>query len=125
MTDAAQPELMPFQAMEILARARALEAEGRSICHLELGEPGAPPAPRVLEAVAQALPRPQGYTNAKGMIELRRGLARHYERQHGVQVDPDLILATMGSSAGFILAFHTAFRPGARIAITRPAIRPM
>lgn len=120
MTDAAQPDLMPFQAMEILARARALEAEGRSICHLELGEPGAPPAPRVLEAVAQALPQPQGYTNAKGMIDLRRGLARHYERRHGVHVDPDLILATMGSSAGFILAFHTAFRPGARIAITRP-----
>lgn len=120
MTDAAQPELMPFQAMEILARARALEAQGRSICHLELGEPGAPPAPRVLAAVAEALPQPQGYTNAKGMIELRRGLARHYARQHAVEVDPDLILATMGSSAGFILAFHTAFRPGARIAITRP-----
>lgn len=120
MTDAAQPDLMPFQAMEILKRARALEAEGRSICHLELGEPGAPPAPRVLEAVKRALPQPQGYTNAKGMIELRHGLSRHYARQHGVAVNPELILATMGSSAGFILAFHAAFRPGARIAITRP-----
>lgn len=120
MTDAAQPDLMPFQAMEILKRARALEADGHSICHLELGEPGAPPAPRVLEAVARALPEPQGYTNAKGLIELRLGLSRHYARQHGVEVDPELILATMGSSAGFILAFHAAFRPGARIAITRP-----
>ena len=54
------------------------------------------------------------------MVELREGLARYYEDQHGVGVDPDLILATMGSSAGFILAFHTAFKPGARIAITRP-----
>jgi aspartate/methionine/tyrosine aminotransferase len=90
------------------------------VCHLEVGEPGAPPAPRVLEAVAWALPEPQGYTNAKGMNALREGLQGYYERQHSVQIDPELIVATMGSSAGFILAFHTAFRPGARIAITRP-----
>jgi len=112
--------LMPFYAMDILKRAKALEAQGRSVCHLEVGEPGVPPAPRVIEAVAQALPQPQGYTNAKGLIELREGLAAYYERQHGLTVDPELIMATMGSSAGFILAFHTAFRPGARIAITRP-----
>jgi len=97
-----------------------LEGQGRSICHLEVGEPGQPPAPRVIEAVARALPQPQGYTNAKGMVELRDGLAHYYEAQHGVSVDPELILATMGSSAGFILAFHAAFKPGARIAITRP-----
>jgi aspartate/methionine/tyrosine aminotransferase len=112
--------LMPFFAMDILKRAKALEAEGRTVCHLEVGEPGAPPAPRVLEAVAWALPEPQGYTNAKGMNALREGLQGYYERQHSVQIDPELIVATMGSSAGFILAFHTAFRPGARIAITRP-----
>lgn len=112
--------LMPFLAMDILKRAKELEAQGRSVCHLEVGEPGAPPAPRVLEAVARALPEPQGYTNAKGIAELREGLALYYERQHGVSVDPELILATMGSSSGFILAFHTAFRPGARIAVTRP-----
>jgi aspartate/methionine/tyrosine aminotransferase len=112
--------LMPFFAMDILKRAKALEAQGRTVCHLEVGEPGAPPAPRVLEAVARALPQPQGYTNAKGLTELREGLAQYYARLHGVSVDPELIMATMGSSAGFILAFHTAFKPGARIAITRP-----
>ena len=112
--------LMPFFAMDILKRAKALEAQGRTVCHLEVGEPGAPPAPRVLEAVARALPEPQGYTNAKGLNALREGLEGYYERQHGVQIDPELIVATMGSSAGFILAFHTAFQPGARIAITRP-----
>ncbi|WP_086470828.1 pyridoxal phosphate-dependent aminotransferase [Devosia lucknowensis] len=106
--------------MDILKRAKALESQGRTVCHLEIGEPGAPPAPRVIEAVAKALPQPQGYTNAKGLTELREGLARYYDDQHGVSVDPDLVLATMGSSAGFILAFHAAFKPGARIAITRP-----
>lgn len=120
MTETAPDGLMPFHAMEILKRAKALEAEGRTICHLEVGEPGAPPAPKVIEAVRNALSHAQGYTNAKGLTELREGLSAYYSAQHGVSVDPDSIIATMGSSAGFILAFHAAFKPGARIAITRP-----
>ena len=120
MTDLPADGLMPFHAMEILKRAKAIEASGRTVCHLEVGEPGSPPAPKVIEVVAKALPLAQGYTNAKGLIELREGLADYYSRQHGVAVDPDSILCTMGSSAGFIITFHTAFRPGARIAITRP-----
>ncbi len=120
MTSNSPNSLLPFLAMDILQRARALEAEGKSICHLELGEPGQPPAPRVIEAVSRALPQAQGYTSAKGLPELREGLTRYYQDQHGVAVSTDRIIATMGSSAGFILAFHAAFKPGARIAITRP-----
>lgn len=67
--------LQPFHAMEILARAKSREAEGHSICHLELGEPAAPPAPKVLEAVARALPEGQPYTHAKGQLALREALA--------------------------------------------------
>src|SRR5215217_2829597 len=92
MTDQPADGLMPFHAMEILKRAKAIEATGRTVCHLEVGEPGAPPAPRVIEAVAKALPLAQGYTNAKGLGELRDGLARYYEEQHRVSVDPESIL---------------------------------
>ena len=120
MTDLPADGLMPFHAMEILKRAKAIEQTGRPVYHLEVGEPGAPPAPRVIEAVREAVGLPQGYTNAKGLVELRQALSQYYARQHGVVVDPERIICTMGSSAGFILAFHTAFRPGARIAITRP-----
>jgi len=120
MSESAPDGLMPFQAMEILKRAKAMEATGRTVCHLEIGEPGSPPAPKVIEAVTKALPQAQGYTNAKGLAELREGLSAYYSAQHGMSVDPDMILATMGSSSGFILAFHAAFAPGARIAITRP-----
>ena len=112
--------LRPFHAMEILGLAKALEADGRDICHLEVGEPSAPPAPRVLEAVAAALPEPQKYTHSKGQIELREALAQYYRDQHGVDVDPANIMVTMGSSSGFILAFLGAFERGARIAVTRP-----
>ena len=125
MTDQPADGLMPFHAMEILKRAKAIEATGRTVCHLEVGEPGAPPAPRVIEAVARALPMAQGYTNAKGLSELREGLSAYYAAQHGVSVDPDSMLCTMGSSAGYFIAFHTAFRPGARIAFTGRAIPPM
>lgn len=110
----------PFYAMEILARAQVLEAEGRGICHLELGEPGSPPAPRVLEAVKSCIDRPMGYTSAKGDPALRNRLSQYYAEQHGVSVDPGNILVTMGSSSGFILTFLSAFTPGARIAVTRP-----
>ena len=106
--------------MEILGLAKALEAEGRDICHLEVGEPSAPPAPKVLEAVAAALPDPQRYTHSKGQIELRLALAEYYRSQHRVEADPHDIMVTMGSSSGFILAFLGAFQPGAKIAVTRP-----
>src|SRR5690606_23050324 len=84
MTEQPVDGLMPFHAMEILKRAKAMEADGRVVCHLELGEPGAPPAPKVIEAVARALPMAQGYTNAKGLTELRDGLTEYYAAQHGM-----------------------------------------
>lgn len=112
--------LAPFYAMEINALARILEREGRDICHLEVGEPSAPPAPKVREAVAAVLDRPQTYTHFAGLPELRAALANYYRAQHGVAVSEDAIIATMGSSAGFVLAFLGAFKPGATIAVTRP-----
>jgi aspartate/methionine/tyrosine aminotransferase len=120
MTLFANSKLQPFHAMEILGRAKALEAQGRHIAHLEVGEPGVPPAPRVIEAVRAALPEAQRYTNSKGQLELRLALADYYRTQHGVAVDPELIVATMGSSSGFILAFLGAFEAGSKIAVTRP-----
>jgi aspartate/methionine/tyrosine aminotransferase len=112
--------LQPFYAMEIHAQAKRLEAAGRSICYLVAGEPGAPPAPRVRDAVRAVLDEPQNYTHFAGQAELRQALSRYYADQHGVDVDPNAIMATTGSSAGFVLSFLSAFAPGAKIAVTRP-----
>ena len=112
--------LQPFYAMQINALAGEMEQAGRTVCHLEVGEPGAPPAPKVREAVRAVLDDPQRYTHFAGLPALREGLRAYYEAQHGVAVSPDSIIATMGSSSGFILAFHAAFAPGAKIAVTRP-----
>lgn len=106
--------------MEILAEATRLEARGENICHLEVGEPGQAPAPAVIEVVKKALPDPQKYTNAKGMIKLRELLAVFYQARYSVAVDPDNIIVTMGSSSGFIIAFLSGFEKGATIAVTRP-----
>ena len=96
--------LRPFYVMEITARSKLVEASGRTVMHMESGEPGAPPAPRVRQAVAAALDLPQHYTHSAGQIELRRELVRYYRDQHGVTVDPESIVVTMGSSSGFILS---------------------
>ena len=112
--------IRPFYAMEIMARAQGLEAQGRTVAHLELGEPGGKPADAVLDAVRDCLDRPMGYTAAKGMPALRERLARYYAERHGVDVSPERIIATTGSSSGFILTFLAGFAPGQRIAVTRP-----
>lgn len=112
--------IRPFYALELMARGQALEAQGRTICHLEIGEPGGKPAECVLDAVRGCLDRPMGYTAAKGMLALRERLSRYYAEQHGVEVSPERIVVTTGSSSGFILTFLAGFAPGQHIAVTRP-----
>src|SRR6185437_15550525 len=120
MTEPASAGLEPFHGLEINALARRLEAQGRDIAFLEQGQPAAPPAPAVIEAVRQVLDGPQMYTHFAGMPALRQRLAQYYAEQHGVTVPPDSIVATMGSSSGFILAFLGGFAPHAKIAVTQP-----
>lgn len=120
MTETIVNALQPFFAMEILAEAKRLEAEGREVCHLEIGEPGQPVAPGVRKAVEAALSRPLGYTHAKGLPELRQRLAEHYLQNYGIEIDVERFIVTTGSSGGFLLAFLGAFDKGARIAVTRP-----
>src|SRR5436309_12730805 len=72
-------EIAPFHVMEVQTAARALEAEGRSIVHMEIGEPDFPTPPQVLEAAARAIA--DGgiyYTSALGTPELREAIAAHY-----------------------------------------------
>ena len=120
MQDEKLTGLRPFYVMEITARSKQVEASGRTVMHMESGEPGAPPAPRVREAVAAALDEPQKYTHSAGQVELRQALVDYYRTQHGVGVSPESLMVTMGSSSAFILAFLAAFGRGAKIAVTRP-----
>ena len=114
-------DVAPFIAMDVLRDARTLEASGRRILHLEVGQPGAPTPAGVRAAAERALAGGAiGYTEALGTAELRRRIARHYGDTYGVEVDPACVVVTTGSSAGFVLAFLACFDPGDRVALARP-----
>lgn len=114
-------EVDPFIVMDVMEAARTEEARGRSIIHMEVGQPGTPAPARARAAVTAAMAAgPLGYTVALGLPELRARIARLYAERYGVDLDPARVVVTAGSSAGFILAFTGLFDAGARVAIGDP-----
>lgn len=108
----------PFHAIAIGELAYALQAQGRSVIHMEYGQPstGAPAAAiavahRVLDA------DPMGYWENP---ELKARIARLYADEHGAQVQPERVILTCGASPALVLALSTLFAPGARVALARP-----
>lgn len=110
----------PFIAMEVLAAAVERERAGHRVVHMEVGQPGAPAPRAVLDAARRALEGKLGYTEALGIRPLREAIAGHYARTYGIEVAPDRIAVTAGSSGAFTLAFLAAFDVGARIAMPTP-----
>lgn len=108
----------PFRAVSISRLAHALKAEGRSIIHMEFGQPstGAPAA--ALQAAHAVLDAdPMGYWES---APLRERIARLYADRYGLSIDPARILLTCGASPALVLALSSRFRPGDRIAMARP-----
>jgi aspartate/methionine/tyrosine aminotransferase len=115
-------EIAPFLAMDILARANALEAEGRKIYHLETGQPATPAPNAALVAARDALAgHTLGYTEALGIPPLRQAIAQTYRDRYGLGIDPRRVIVTTGSSAGFILSFLAAFDAGQRLVMGTPS----
>ena len=114
-------EIPSFVAMDMMREANALAAAGRSVIHLETGQPSTPAPAAVRAAAAHALETEMlGYTEAMGLRPLRERIARYYAEQHGLEIDPGRIVATTGSSAGLMLAFLALAGPGGRIGMARP-----
>ncbi len=113
-------EIEPFHVMDILARARALEAEGRSIIHMEIGEPDFDtPQPVVDAGVAALQSGHHHYTPALGLPELREKIAQHY-RQQGEAVDAGRIAVTPGSSGALQLLTALLVNPGDEVLMADP-----
>jgi aspartate/methionine/tyrosine aminotransferase len=94
----------PFHVMEVQTAARALEAAGRTVVHMEIGEPDFPtPAPVLAAAQAALAGGGIYYTSALGLPELREAIARHYAERFGVNIAPERVIVTAGSSAGLLL----------------------
>jgi aspartate/methionine/tyrosine aminotransferase len=113
----------PFIVMDMIEAARVLEAAGRRIIHMEIGQPGTP-APRLASAAVQAALAhggpALGYTVSLGLPALRRGIAQLYQRWYGVDLDPARVIVTSGSSGAFLLAFTALFEAGDRVALGEP-----
>ncbi len=112
----------PFAVMSVLQRVAELRARGRDIISLCAGEPsqGAPSDVRRRAEEVLANRTHLGYSETFGIRPLRVELARHYRRWYGLEVDPDQIALTTGSSGAFVLTFLAAFESGDRVALTRP-----
>lgn len=111
----------PFLAMDVLSSAARLEAEGRTIVHMEVGQPGSPAPEAALALAREALRDGRlGYTEAIGMRPLRERIARHYRDTYSLEVPVERVMITTGSSGGFNLAFIGAFDQGARVALASP-----
>jgi aspartate/methionine/tyrosine aminotransferase len=124
-TPSARSHVPPFMVMDVVAAAALLEAAGRRVIHMEIGQPAAAAPATALAAARAALVSGRiGYTQSLGMPSLRRRIARHYAERYGADIDPGRILVTTGSSAAFLLAFLAMFEPGDRIAIANPGYPP-
>lgn len=125
LTASQRSDVPPFIVMDVMAAAARIEAAGGHVIHMEVGQPAAP-APRTAIAAAQeALAHGRiGYTEALGIAPLRERIAAHYQDTYGVALNPGRIVATTGSSAGFVLSFLTLFEPGDRVALANPGYPP-
>ncbi len=111
----------PFIVMDVMEAARAAEAAGRHIIHMEVGQPGTPAPLGAREALVRAMDAGSlGYTVALGLPELRAGIAALYQRWYGVDLDPARVVVTSGSSAAFLLAFTALFDAGERVGLGEP-----
>jgi aspartate/methionine/tyrosine aminotransferase len=98
-------DIAPFHVMELMARAKALEAQGRDIVHMEVGEPDFPTPQPVIEAAQNFIASGRvHYTHALGLPQLREAIARFYEERYGVSVAPERIVVTTGASGALLLA---------------------
>ncbi|HUR75941.1 MAG TPA: pyridoxal phosphate-dependent aminotransferase [Sporichthya sp.] len=118
---ASRANVPPFHVMDLWAAAGRRQAEHGDLINLVAGQPSTPAPAVVRRAAAAALESELlGYTVALGIPELREAIAAHHKRWHGLDVTADDVVATTGSSGGFLLAFLAAFEAGDRVAIARP-----
>ena len=114
-------DLPPFIVMDVLERAQELEAQGRTIIHLEVGEPDFDTPKVVIDEAVRAMRENQThYTHSLGLLELRKAIAEHYGERYGVEVDPGRIMVTSGTSPAMLLLFSALLEEGEEVIVSDP-----
>ena len=112
----------PFHVMALLAHAKALEAQGRDIVHMEIGEPDFPTPRPVCEAGMRALDKGElFYTPALGLPALREAIAGFYLTRYGVEVSAERVVVTPGSSGALLLTIAALVNPGGQVLMADPS----
>ena len=113
--------ISPFYVMELLHRAKQLEAQGKDVIHMEIGEPDfTTPKTIVAAGVKHLLTGEVKYTPAAGLPELREKIAAFYEQRYGVNVAKERIFVTPGASGAFLLALGVSLNPGEELLMADP-----
>ena len=112
----------PFRVMTVMDRAAELEAAGKKVVHMEVGEPDFSSATPIINAAKQALKEGRTqYTSASGISELRESISHHYAEKYRVKVDPSRIFITPGASGGLTLLANMLVSPNDGILTSDPA----
>lgn len=123
MRNSRRSDVDAFIVMDVMETARQFEEdEGRSIIHMEVGQPSTGAPEGAVSAVRDALSDddPMGYTVALGLPQLRERIAGLYKAWYGVDLDPGRVVVTNGSTGAFILAFNALFDSGDKVGIGAP-----
>ncbi|MEP2891110.1 pyridoxal phosphate-dependent aminotransferase [Tateyamaria sp.] len=121
MRTSRRSDVDPFIVMDVMEAARAAEAAGRHIIHMEVGQPGTGAPQAAIRALNSAMAQgPLGYTVALGLPALRARIAQLYGEWYGIDLNPERVIVTSGASGGFILAFNALFDSGDRVGIGAP-----
>ncbi|WP_304117992.1 pyridoxal phosphate-dependent aminotransferase [Mycolicibacterium bacteremicum] len=120
-TEALRAGIPPFYVMDVWLAAAERQRSHGDLVNLSAGQPSAQAPAPIRAAAAHALAEHNlGYTVALGIPELRSTIAGSYRTRHGIDVDPDAVVITTGSTGGFLLAFLSCFDVGDRVAVTSP-----
>lgn len=111
----------PFIVMEVLERAQELQRAGQNVIHLEVGEPDFDTPEPIKEAAYRAIKDGEThYTHSLGMYELREAIAEHYLAKYGVDVSPEQIIVTSGTSPAMLLIFSALLNEGDEVILSNP-----
>ncbi|MBG56500.1 MAG: aspartate aminotransferase [Deltaproteobacteria bacterium] len=111
-----------FLAMDIFSLAQKLEAQGREIIHLEFGEPDFSPPPEAAKSVRECIEtQPARYTHTQGIEQLRINITKKYSENYGVQIEPQQVLVSNGSSLLLFLSVLLLAKPGTEVILTDPS----
>ncbi len=114
-------DVKPFLAMEVMERAKELEAEGRDITYLCIGEPDFTTPPAIMAATGQALADgATSYTHSLGLLELRQEICRYYQDYYGVEIVPEQVVVSSGTSPLMLLLFSALLESGDELILTDP-----